>query len=174
MATKPAKSDTKAPANTNLVQPGAPILDITKLTPAQLAQLQAQLKAKSKVVGSKKELRFGTIDKMLKEKDEAGGFRHTTREIFNALVAADCVDTTLPDHGKVEIKKIQARKQFLEKRTNEKGELIDPKGTYGYKASEAAGFTVTPAKVVLFFQDADQVALLTGEQRAAVLEALGE
>lgn len=172
-----AKETKKAPTATKSASASndAPVegaIDITKLTPAQLAALQKQLKAKGAEIRSKKDERFLIIDTMLKEKDEAGtGFRHTTRDIMNALVKENLVDTTAPEYDKNEIKKIQARKQFLEKQTGKDGQLVHPKGTFGYKPSEHSGFSASPVTVVAWFTP-ENVAKLTEEQAAAVRSAL--
>lgn len=147
-------------------------LDITKLTPAQIRGLQKQLKEKSKEFSGKKDERFALIDEKLKEKDADGNFKNTTRDIVVAMVDAKLVDTTDPDYDTREIKKIQARKQGLEKKTDKAGALVHPPGTFGYKKSEHMGFGPRPDSVVKFFDDPDSVAKLSGEQREKIIAAL--
>ena len=147
-------------------------IDISKLAPEALLSLQKQLKAQKKETSGKTSERFVIIDGMLKDKDEAGLFRWTTRDILGKLEENNLVDKTVPEYDKVEIKKIQARKQFLEKRRNEKGELIDAEGTYGYKASDRAPFALTAVKVAEWFATPENVATLTSEQREKIAVAI--
>jgi hypothetical protein len=172
MASKKTKNQEANSGGTTAESNATNVIDITKLTPSQLAALQKQLKEKSKEVRSKKDERFNIIDTMLKEKDDAGNFKHTTRDILANLVQENLVDTTDPEYVQREIKKIQARKQHLEKLTNEQGELVHPEGTFGYKPSEHVGFNLTPARVVEFFKDAANVEKMSDEQKDAVREAL--
>lgn len=149
-------------------------LDISKLTPAQLAQLQKQLKEKKKAATGGKEgsvERFKIIDTMLQEKKD-GEFIYTTRDIANSLVSNNLVDTTDSDHITREIKKIQARKQFLEKKRNEKGELVHPENTFGYKASDHVGFALGPDRVTKFFVEEDGASKLSPEQKKKILAQL--
>jgi hypothetical protein len=177
-ATKPSTVKTAQPSqSTEQTAPesqapkAGSVIDITKLTPAQLKEIQKQLKEKSKEVRSRKDERFAIIDTMLKEKNEdTGEFRWTTSDILETLVKNDLVNTSMPDYRQVELKKIQARKQFLEKRRDEKGELIDPPDTYGYKPSEFRGFGLNTDKVVDYcIENADK---FTPEQREKVIQAL--
>lgn len=169
---KPTK--TTAPASTTTT---APIkvdsgIDLAALTPAQLAALQKQLKEKSKEVAGKAEDRFKVIDAMLQEKDEdTKEFKHTTRDIMNALIKDGTVTAPTAADEQNHIKKIQARKQFLEKKRNEKGELVYPTGTYGYKASGGVGFMMTGAKITEWFTD-ENVTKLTKEQIKSIIAAL--
>jgi len=168
--TKTAKN--KAPETQEAAKPSSGI-DLASLTPEQLSALQKQLKEKSKEVRGKHKERFTIIDQMLTEKDEEGKFKHTTRDILNVLVQEKLVNDTGEKWDQVEIKKIQARKQFLEKSTGKDGELLHPEGTFGYKASTMMGFGATANSVAKFFEDATKVATLTGDQRNAILAALG-
>jgi hypothetical protein len=147
-------------------------IDLAKLTPEQLQALQKQLKEKRKETVGKRDERFLIIDTMLKEKAEDGkGFRWTTRDICNRLAENNLVDQTEPKWDQNEIKKIQARKQHLEKLTNEKGALVHPKGTFGYKAS-AQGFNLTNTRIVEWFGKDENIESLTGDQRTTILKAL--
>jgi len=171
--TKPGAQKSAAPKTAtpeNVVPSG---IDLSKLTPEQLASLQKQLKAKKKEKSGKKEERFHIIDTMLAEKEEGSDeFKHTTRDIMNALVKNDLVDTTEPDFDTVEIKKIQARKQFLEKKTDEKGNLVHPKGSFGYKASGGGFGVLTASRIATWFSVPANVAQLTPTQTAAILAVL--
>lgn len=154
----------------NVVQSG---IDITKLTPEQLKALRSQLKEVKKQTTGKKDERFKIIDDMLKEKTEDGkGFKHSTRDILNVLVKEKLVDTTVPDYDSAEIKKIQARKQFLEKKTDEKGNLVYPKNTFGYRPSDHAGFALKPSRITEWLADDDNVKLLSAEQKATIVKKL--
>ncbi len=158
-------------------------IDLNKLTPEQLAALQKQLKATKKVSKDDHKKRFEIIDGMLKTKvtednikdgEKVGEFKYTTRDIINALDSDGLIkDKIAEDWDQVEIKKVQARKQFLEKKRDEKGNLVFPEGTFGYKASAGAGFALTPVRVAAWFDTAENVAKLTPEQRATILKTLG-
>ena len=172
---KPTKQSAPAaqPANEGSL-PVANAIDLSKLTPEQLASLQKQLKAKKKEKSSKKDERFLIIDTMLAEKEEGSEteFRHTTRDILNTLVKNDLVDTTEPDFDTVEIKKIQARKQFLEKKTDEKGEPVHPKNSFGYKASGGGFAVLTASRIATWFTVPANVAQLTPTQVTSILSVL--
>ena len=171
-----ATAGTAPSTKTPVAAPAAPQadagVDISKLTPAQLAALQKQLKEKGKGFRENKDKRFELIDGMLQEKDADGSFKNSTRDILNKLVEGKLVDTTVPDYDKVEIKKIQARKQFLEKKTDEAGKLVHPAGTLGYKPSEFSGFTISNTKVAQWFNEPKHVATLTADERKSILAAL--
>lgn len=158
-ATESAGSDQK----TKAVAPIQGGVDISKLTPEQLLNLQKQLKArKAEKSGDKKE-RFAMIDSMLKVKED-GEFKYTTRDILNNLIKNNLADPAA--EASEEIKKIQARKQHLEKLTDEKGNLVHPKGTFGYKQA-AVGFVMTPERIVAWFTK-ENVAKLNDAQRGSV------
>ena len=148
-------------------------LDLSKLTPEQLQSLQKQLKERKANTTGKTKERFLIIDTMLAEKDDKEGFKWTTRDIINKLAENNLVDQTVPKWDQIEIKKVQARKQHLEKLTDEKGKLVHPEGKFGYKASAGVGFAMTPVTVSNWFAKAENVAKLTGDQRNAIVKALG-
>lgn len=159
-------------------KPQVPVIDLTKLNSAQLKALKDQLKEKSKEVVSERKQRFEIIDRMLQDKDEDGNFVHTTREIAEALAEARLADTSKEDWHSEEIKKIQARKQFLEKKTDEKGELVYPENTFGYKKSATGGgglgFSASKVKLetIMAFFASDRVSELTEEQKATIAAKL--
>lgn len=118
-------------------------LDITELTSDQLAAIQAQLKDQAKQKRQVRGKRMELIEAMLQAKDEDGAFIHTTRDIATelskqglGLMEQELQDKVLIDK---ELRKIQAKKQHLEKLTDEKGELVHPEGTFGYKSSGGLG-----------------------------------
>jgi len=178
---KVTKSAGASPASTSAAAPVAPqsapasqtsaAIDISKLTPEQLAQLQKQLKATKKASNANSEERFKIIETMLAEKDEAGQFKHTTRDILNVLQKEKLVVTNCADDEQEEIKKIQARKQFLEKKRDEKGELVHEPGTFGYKPSSFLGFKMTPQKIADWFT-AENVKTLSAAQVDRITNAL--
>lgn len=168
---KPTKSNASQKSESPAPVTG---IDLSTLTPEQLASLQKQIKAKKKEKSSKKDERFMIIDTMLAEKEEGSDteFRHTTRDILNTLVKNDLVDTTEPGFDTVEIKKIQARKQFLEKKTDEKGELVHAKGSFGYKASGGGFAVLTASRIATWFTVPANVAQVTPTQVTAILAVL--
>ena len=170
--TKPAGTTAAAPAKpTAPAAAPAEAIDISKLTPEQLASLQKQLKAKKAESSGNSKERFVIIDGMLQQKDESGGFKFTTRDIMNALVKENLITTNGSEDEQNEIKKIQARKQFLEKKRDEKGQLVYPEGTFGYKTSALAGFKLGATKVTEWFTP-ENVATLTPAQKDTILRAV--
>jgi len=147
-------------------------INLDELSPEQLQALQKQMKARKQEVNSKRGERFGIIDGMLVERDAENNFIHTTRDILNKLAENGLVDQTPEKWDQNEIKKIQARKQFLEKSTGKDGKLVHPEGTFGYKQSAGMGFVITPTRVETFFDDKDKVKQLTADQRRKILKAL--
>lgn len=149
------------------------IIDISKLTPEQLASLQKQLKATKKAANSNNEERFKLMETMLREKDDEDGFIHTTRDILNALIAEKLVVATTTHDQQEEIKKIQARKQFLSKKRDEKGELVYPENTFGYKPSGLFGFKMNYEKMIEWLTIPENLATLTDEQKDNLTNAIG-
>lgn len=183
---QPEQQDTSVSKETKSVE----VLDITKLTPKQLAELQKQLKEHKAEVKSQRDERNTIIVDMLQEKDGDGNFANTTRDIAFALTKAGLTefltvdnfeDESMKDEVEKEIRKVQAKKQHLEKLTDEKGELVYEEGTFGYKRSDRmggggaggalAGSKVKPDTVVAFFE-AGRVGELTKEQKAIIAKAL--
>ena len=152
---------------------------MANLSASQLKELREQLKEKSKESVSVRKERFEIIDTMLQDKDEDETFSHTTRDIADALNKANLADTSKgEDWYKEEIKKIQARKQFLEKKTDEKAELVHEKGTFGYKrtATGGGGKGLSASKVkletIVAFFEAGRGSELTGAQVAIITAKL--
>lgn len=114
-------------------------INIATLTPEQLVALTQQLKAKAKqerkANAGNRDAWKSLVDSMLQEKDGTA-FKHTTADMLAALQAKSLVASNLtPDQRAEELKKIQTRKQKLEKMRNDDGTLKYAKGTFGYKAS---------------------------------------
>jgi hypothetical protein len=137
---------------------------VSDLTPAQLKAIKAQLKAQAKANGAQLEERRTIIDAMLQEQDDTG-FKHTTADILAALQEAQLVETTLAKEDRAEwLKKIQTRKQDLEKKPEYAGKV-------GYKAS-GHGFTLTPDRIVDWLMDEVNAAKLTAADRKAIIKAM--
>ena len=171
MSDKKSQTKVKPEAKTKAEQPSAPIIDLTRLTPEQIASLNKQLKERNKENRGKSKERFVIIDGMLEEKNDAGEFHWTTRDIYNKLVENNLAGTDEGDDT-LEIKKIQARKQFLEKSTDEKGKLVYPAGSFGYKKTEFKGFQLGKVTVLKFFKDDKKVATLTQDERNIIMESI--
>jgi hypothetical protein len=139
-------------------------INVSDLTPAQLKAIKAQLKAQAKANGAQLEERRTIIDAMLQEQDDTG-FKHTTADILAALQEAQLVETTLAKEDRAEwLKKIQTRKQDLEKKPEYAGKV-------GYKAS-GHGFTLTPDRIVDWLMDEVNAAKLTAADRKAIIKAM--
>lgn len=114
-------------------------ISIDQLSSEQLAALQAQLKEQSKARAANRAERMSIIEQMLQDKDDHGEFKHTTTDIATrlseaglGLTADELADPKLRDK---ELRRIQAKKQQLEKAKDKAGQLIHPEGTFGYKPS---------------------------------------
>lgn len=181
------KTANKAPSNVTQMPTGTPPpkatkastapadtgIDLSKLTPEQLRALQKQLKSnKSPALAEHKDERFNIIDTMLKEKNEDGSFKWTTRQIFERLEENDLTDKADADSGKNEIKKIQARKQFLEKKRDKQGNLVYTPNTFGYKPAEGGFGALRVDTVTNWFSNVDNVNKLTPDQKKAIAVAL--
>lgn len=185
---KTAKADTttdsqvEAPKATK--SEAAPI-DVTQLTPAQLKALQKQLSEHKAVASSHREERNNVIYEMTTEKDEDGNFVNSTQDIAKVLCDNGlCEFLTTENFGsedmkeevQKEVRKIQARKQLLEKKTDEKGELVYPEGTFGYKSAGGGNSNLSASKIkvatVLGFFTTGRATELTDEQKTQVIEAI--
>lgn len=132
-------------------------LDITKLTPVQLQALTKQMTAMRKAKSGDAGKRNKVIDAMLQEKNGTE-FKHTTGDILGKLQSENIVSKSLTsDERAGELKKIQTRKQLLDKKPEFKGKV-------GYKVS-AAGFAVTLDRVLTF------IATCNATDRAAIAKA---
>lgn len=149
-------------------------IDLSKLTDEQMTQIRAQLKAQRATLADGRAERYTIIDRMLVEKDDTG-FKNTTADIRAALVTAKLIPAHQqnPEDMKEWLKKIQTRKQHLEKETNDDGTLKYAKGTFGYKLS-AGGFTLTPDRVIDWLMDEGNLARLSAADRKAILKAVKE
>lgn len=179
---------TPAPAAPAEPTPSPAEVDINSLSPEQLARLQKQLAERRTANKSKLNERYEIIDAMLQEKDDDGNFVYTTRDIVLRLaqnnlcefLSPEDIDTEKEEREK-EIRKIQSRKQRLEKLTDKKGELVHKPGTFGYKKSEHVGGggsgsgigskSVKKATIVTFFTSG-RASELSDEDRQVIIAAL--
>lgn len=137
-------------------------LDISKLSPEQIALLAKQLRTASRAKSGDPKNRNAIIDKLLQEKD-GKGFKNTTQDILDAMIAAKVVKADAD--RKIELKKIQTRKQFLVKKPKTDAERAAAKLLYGYKVS-ANGFAVTIDRVLEWIKTA------TPDERKQVAKAI--
>jgi predicted transcriptional regulator len=139
-------------------------INVSELTAAQLKAIKAQLKAQAKANGAQLEQRRAIIDRMLQETDDSG-FKHTTSDILAALQSAGLVEAAPSKEDRAEwLKKIQTRKQDLERKPEYAGKV-------GYKAS-AHGFTLTPDRIVDWLMDEANTSKLTAADRKAIIKAM--
>ena len=149
-------------------------INITSLTPEQLKQVKAQLNAQRKQLSGGRDARYAIIDRMLQERD-GESFRHTTTDILTALQDAKLVDATLAKDNRAEwLKKIQTRKQSLQKLANEDGTLVHAEGTLGYKPSAGGIGALNADRIIDWLMDEANLAKLTPADRKAILKAVKE
>ena len=141
-------------------------IKLADLNPEQLATLQRQMREAAKADRAKVKDRWAVVDPMLQERDGAE-FKHTTADILVALQAAKLAPATLEKEERAEwLKKIQTRKQVMEK---EEGQA----GLWGYKAS--GGFrALTADTVVDWLLDDENLAKLTQADRNALIKQLSK
>ena len=130
-------------------------ISLAELTQDQLASLKAQLKTAKKARSSTRGVWVEMVDTALKAMD-ASGFVNTTADILAKLQVAGAWDGTERD---VELKKVQTRKQLLQK----KPELV---GKVGYKVS-ATGFVLTTDRVIAYLKGLD------ASERRVIYTAMG-
>lgn len=182
---KAASTEANTETGTTATKPAENVLDVTQLTPAQLKALQKQLSEHKAAASSNREERNNVIYEMITEKDENGEFVNTTRDIAKTLadnglcefLTSENFDSEdMKEEVQKEIRKIQARKQLLEKKTDEKGELVYPEGTFGYKSGGVGNSTLSASKVkvetIVAFFTQGRATELTDEQSQAILEAV--
>lgn len=147
-------------------------IDLSKLNDKEIMALRKQLLNANRMDKSELEKRNTVIDGMLQVK-ENGEFKWTTRDILNELIKSKVVkaDISKADQGEW-LKKIQTRKQLLEKQTNEDGSLKHKPGTFGYKFSGVFGNILTSDRIVDWMLDDDNVKKLSPADKAAILKAL--
>jgi len=133
----------------------AKTINLAELTQDQLVSLKAQLKTAKKARSGTRGVWVETVDTALKAMDDSG-FVNTTADILAKLQVAGAWDGTERD---VELKKVQTRKQLLQK----KPELV---GKVGYKLS-ATGFVLTPDRVIAYLKG------LNASERSPIYAALG-
>jgi hypothetical protein len=162
------------------------VIDVTSLSPAQLKSLQKQLSEHKAVASSHREERNNVIYTMTTEKNEDGEFANSTTDIAKVmcdnglcefLTTENYASEDMKEEVQKEVRKIQARKQLLEKKTDEKGELVYPEGTFGYKSGGTGGnsnLSASKVKVatILGFFSTGRSTELTAEQKTTVIEAI--
>jgi len=123
----------------------ASLIKLENLTAEQLASLHGQISAKRKLVRAGSGSRNAVIDPMLHETNDLGHV-HTTADIVVALQAKSLLPKELSktDHA-VEIKKIQTRKQLLQR----KGDT-----SVGYRASATGFGPLTVERVLTWLESA--------------------
>ena len=137
-------------------------INVSDLTTEQLKAIRTQLKAQAKQNGERLGERRAIIDAMLQDQDDTG-FMHTTADILAALQEAGLVSVTLDKDERAEwLKKVQTRKQDLEKKPEFAGKV-------GYKAS-SHGFSLTPDRVVDWLLTNSES--LTPVDRKAIIKAM--
>lgn len=142
-----------------------PTIDLAALTPAQIAQLAKQLKEQKKADAGDHDQWVKVVDAMLHESD-ANGFKHTTSDILAACQAKAIIPMTISEDGrKAQIKRIQTRKQLLEKKPEHKGKV-------GYKVSSHSFGPLTKDKILDWFALPANVEALTPSEQAAIVKAM--
>lgn len=125
-------------------------ISLSDLTPTQLKELHAQLKAQRKQSSGNRKEWQKTVDSMLQER-EGDGFKHTTATILDTLISKNLVPASA--ERKAEIKKIQTRKQLLEKKLDKDGK---PLFSVGYKPSATAFGPMSVEKVLTWILTASK------------------
>lgn len=148
---KQNNATTKVTTPAAKAQPTTPTVDLALLTTEQITKLQAQLKAAQKADRGDHKVWVEIVDAMLKERD-GEGFKHTTSDILSALQAKAVVSSTINDDSrKMHLKRIQTRKQLLEKQTDKAGNA-PLKGKVGYKPSTNAFGPLNCDKVIIWLE----------------------
>lgn len=147
------------------------VIDLSGLNTEQLKALRSDLLKLNKTDKSALEKRNSIIDSMLQVKDADGSFKHTTMDIVAKLQEAKIVPTTLAKGDRQEwLKRVQTRKQLLERQTNEDGTLKHKPGTFGYKSSGTFGNILTAERVTdWIIENAEQ---LSATEKAAIIKSL--
>lgn len=121
-------------------------ISLDQLTPEQIATLKSLVKTEAKAARPDRKTWNPIVDAMLQER-EGDGFRWTTAQILERLQQEKVVKPSLATpERESEIKKIQTRKQLLERKRDRDGKLLF---TVGYKPS-ANGVTITLDRVLLW------------------------
>jgi hypothetical protein len=140
-------------------------ISLSQLTPEQIAELRKQMKAEQKQRSGDRESWNKLVDKMLQERTGTE-FNHSTGDILAALQADKIVSGNITGKDRAaEIKRIQTRKQLLEKKVGEDGK---PLYTVGYKPS-ANGFLMSLDRVIAWAKTASRTELSTLAQCIAPL-----
>lgn len=147
----------------------APMLDISKLTPAQIQALQKQLKLERKAQLGDHSQWVTIVDAMLHETD-GDGFKWTTADILAAVQAKAIVSTTLDaEQRNMQIKRIQTRKQLLEKKKDDKG---NAQHKVGYKPSTNSFGPMDATKIVAWLSVPANQEAITVKQAEAIHAAI--
>lgn len=147
------------------------IVDISTLTSEQLKALRSSLLKLNKTDKSVLDKRNSIIDSMLQVKDADGSFKWTTTDIVAKLQEAKVVPATILKGDRQEwLKKVQTRKQLLERQTNEDGTLKHKPGTFGYKSSGTFGNVLTAERVTDWIIENSET--LSATEKAAILKSL--
>lgn len=128
-------------------------ISLDQLTPEQLAQLKTAMRADRKARMGDRKPWNAIVDVMLQER-EGDGFKHTTADILAKLQAQKQESASLSTADRIiVIKKIQTRKQLLEKKRDESGKLLYQ---VGYKPS-ANGLMMSVDRILAYLKTASAV-----------------
>lgn len=168
------QNDKKTTKTTETPTPATPVvaptaIDLSQLTPDQITKLAKQLKEARKADKVDHDSWVKIVDTALHER-EGDGFRWTTGDILSQLQAKGLAKPTLDtEQRQSEIKKIQTRKQLLEKKRDDKGNLVH---TVGYKASSNSFGPMDASKIVAWLSVPANVELVSVGQADAITKAL--
>ncbi len=165
MSKKQQTATQPTPAITAPASVAQPAISLDQLTPAQIAALAKQLKAQRKADMGDHKAWVEIVDKMLHEK-EGDGFKNTTSDILAALQAKAIVPAALSSEARaMHIKRIQTRKQLLEKKPEHKDKV-------GYKPSANSFGPLDADKIVAWLQVAGNIESVTVKQAEAIHAAI--
>lgn len=148
--------------------PAPASIDLNALTPEQLLKLTKQLAERRKADKGDHKQWVIIVDAMLRERD-GEGFKYTTSDILAATVAKGIVPASAD--RPIQLKRIQTRKQLLEKQRDDKGNLVN-EGKVGYKASANSFGVLDGAKIVAWLSVTANTELLTVAQATAISNAV--
>lgn len=143
----------------------AAAVDLSTLTPEALLALQKQLKALKKADAIDHDKWKAVVDELLHEK-EGDGFKWTTSDILAAVQAKGVVKATLTVQERQEhIKRIQTRKQVLEKQRDDKGNLVH---SVGYKQSANSFGPLDITKILAWMANPANMETVSVKQAEAI------
>lgn len=144
-------------------------VDLAQLTPAQILQLTKQLREARKHDLGDHETWLTVVDPMLHE-TEGEGFRYTTSDILAAVQAKGVVPMQISSDTRImQIKRIQTRKQLLEKKRGEDGK---PLHKVGYKPSANSFGPLDAVKIVAWLDVPANLESVTVAQAEAIAKAI--